>query len=140
MTGGRGMSAKPYFRTRFRVKVAEKINGDHWQGGPTTDKGAKCPVCKKPLLLLWDINAQDPMLLRWNKNRFGSLKRLPLYFCWGCVGDVSYEFIADDKVRVLGSPGRSGGGAEYEGYPRDFPRRSMALLTEVSAEVVTAIK
>jgi len=134
------MAAKSYFRTRFRVQVAERAIGDHWQGGPTTQKGAACPTCKKPLMLFWDINAQDPRLLKWNKNRFGGMKRLPLYYCWGCVGDLSYLPVSENEIRVLGTTGNADGGAEYDSYPESFPRQPIALLTEVSSEVKKAIK
>ena len=102
------MRAKPYFKTLFRVKTSEPTASDHWQGGPTTHKGANCPACSKRLLLLWDINATDPILLRWNKNRFGGLKRLPLFYCWGCCGDISYSIKTEKEVRVIGTTGRAG--------------------------------
>lgn len=133
------MRAKPYFRTRFRVKVSDHETG-HWQGGPANYEGASCPVCKKPLLLLWDVNARDPLLLRWNKNRFGGMNRLPLLYCWGCVGDLSYRIVGENRVEVIESTGQANGGAEYEGYPSHFPRKAIELLKGFSPAVKIAIK
>jgi hypothetical protein len=90
-------------------------------------------------MLLWDINAEDPKLRRWNKYRFGSLKRLPLFYFWRCSGDLSYEIVGEGKVRVFGSTGKKGRGALYEGYPRYFARQPIELSTDVPAEVRRAI-
>src|SRR5262249_5606259 len=108
----------------YRVHVADRPDADHWSGGPANHRGARCPVCKIPLLLLWDINCTDP---RFPRRKFGPLEPLPLYFCWGCVSDLSYQVIDGQRIRLFRGLRREGPNFQYEPYPNSFERRPLAL-------------
>jgi hypothetical protein len=133
------MAIRPFFKARFRVRPEREAVGKHWSGGPAYHKGAECPVCEKPLMLLWDLSADD-IESRTGDARFAATKRLPLYFCWGCVGDLYYRVISEKEIHVVENrDGRKGGGAEYEDYPEFFPRRAIELVEGVPQEVKAVI-
>ncbi len=132
----RSFLARPFVTTRFRVIPGAHDGGDHWLGGVPQHRGAICPVCKIPLLLLWDINCKDP---RFRRGQFGSRERLPLYYCWGCVSDLSYQLIGRDRVRVFRVANGEGPHFQYEPYPSHFERRPLALVSARMPEEVLAI-
>jgi hypothetical protein len=70
-----------YMQQGYRVSEAGDQSQDHWRGGPTQHDGAECPVCRKALLLFWDINCNDPRFRSESPELFRDLKRLPLYYC-----------------------------------------------------------
>src|SRR5579864_1402079 len=119
------MEPRPFLKTRYRVKLAKRSDADHWSGGKPYHKGARCPACRIPLLLLWDINCKDP---RFPRGKFGSLERLPLYYCWGCVNDLSYQVIDQDKIQILPAKRSKGPYFQYKPYPEYFERRGLRLL------------
>lgn len=120
------MKPKPFLKVGYRVAVDNGAKSDHWLGGKPLHPGAKCPVCRIPLLLLWDLDCNDP---KFPQGAFGQLRRLPLYFCWGCVGDLSYRTDGDGDIVVTNtwrsSQKRS---FPYKPYPRSFERQRLALL------------
>jgi hypothetical protein len=129
------MEPRPLLKTRFRVYAAKRSGGDHWSGGPAYHRGATCPVCRIPLLLLWDINCNDP---RFPPRTFGPLERLPLYFCWGCVNDVCYQVVDGKRIRIHPVPRtfrNPGPYFPYKPYPKSFERRPLALDDAVPEEI-----
>jgi hypothetical protein len=126
------MEPRPFLKTRYRVKLAKESDADHWSGGKPYHRGARCPACKIPLLLLWDINCRDP---RFPRRKFEPLERLPFYFCWGCVSDVAYQIVAPDRIRL--HPGRrfKGPTFPYHPYPKHFERRGLVFLEGVPEEI-----
>ncbi|MFL5340310.1 MAG: hypothetical protein ACJ8F7_09170 [Gemmataceae bacterium] len=134
------MSTRAFLRTRYRVVIGKPDAGDHWQGGKPTHAGAICPSCHIPLLVLWDINCGDP---RFPRRKFASIERLPLYFCWGCVGDLAYRVISPERIEQLQARHRSiqdqhlskAPNFLYKRYPRSFERRPIALVPGVPAAV-----
>jgi hypothetical protein len=126
------MEPRPLLETRFRVHVSEQSDGDHWSGGPAYHRGAICPACELPLLLLWDINCKDS---RFPQRKFGPLERLPLYFCWGCVNDLSYQLVSGNELRIFSGEQRKGLTFPYQHYPTSFERKALALDSGVPDEI-----
>jgi hypothetical protein len=126
------MAPRAFLRTRYRVKLAAKPDADHWSGGKPYHRGARCPACKIPLLLLWDLNCKDP---RFPRRKFGPLTRLPLYCCWGCVNDISYQIVDEHQIRIHASKRGAGPSFQYEPYPESFERRGLVLLEGVPDEI-----
>lgn len=119
------MRARRYLKTRFRAIPDRVGEGEHWLGGPIQHRGADCPNCKIPLVLHWDLNAQDS---RFPKKRFGSLDRIPLYYCWTCVADLAYRVDTSNRVRVLSKRAKQfSTNCQYEPYPESFERRPLTL-------------
>jgi hypothetical protein len=71
------------------------------------------------LLLVWDLNCGDPRFRVNRKPIFKHLERLPLYFCFRCLGDMDYY-----RIRVLKSTGTYyGEGFPYQRFPIAFERQ-----------------
>src|SRR5262245_52673831 len=120
------MGVRPFLKTRFRVVPGRQDLGDHWLGGEPPQRGANCPVCKIPLLLLWDINCRDQ---RFPRGKFGPFERLPLYFCWGCVSDLAYQVLPHGRLKLFRTEiMREGTSFPYDPYPPHFERRPLALI------------
>jgi len=130
-------SSYNYIHQSYRVRAIDGYaDGDHWQGGEARHEGAECPFCKRPLLLLWDINCHDPRFAAEPRRVFGNLQRVPFYFCWTCVGCIEYRVTAPDRIHVFGSTGRDqGSDFPYCNYPLAFERRPLELTDEVPADV-----
>lgn len=115
-----------YMEEGYRVRVTESTEARHWQGGEAYHKGAWCPNCRKPLLLLWDLDCTDPQLAE----HFGKLRRLPLYYCWTCcVATLAYRVISPKRVEVIIA--KAGQEPDpnfpYEDFPLAFERRPIEL-------------
>lgn len=126
------MEPRAFLRIRYRVKLAGKSDADHWSGGKPYHRGARCPACKIPLLLLWDINCKDP---RFPRRKFGPLTRLPLYYCWACVNDLSYQVVDQQQIHIHPRKRSAGPSFQYEPYPEFFERRGLVLLEGVPDEI-----
>ena len=126
------MELKPYIKTRYRVMPSKRSDANHWLGGEPYHRNANCPVCKRPLLLLWDINCKDP---RFRRGTFGSLTRLPLYYCWCCVNDISYLGLSEDKIRIHPAKRSKDSFFQYEPYPTSFERRPISFYEGVPDEI-----
>jgi hypothetical protein len=135
------MRAKPFFKTRFAVRPRKEPDGDHWLGGTGEYQGAVCPICKVALLLLWDVNWQDPVLRAATRGKLKILKRLPLYYCFGCFSQLSYT--VDDRLRVNvvhKKDGQAGNGPPYDGFPEVLPRRPIILDAVVPDEARSTVR
>ena len=119
--------AKPFFRTRFRLRSGVEAEGAHWIGGTGTYRKADCPECKIPLVLLLDLNCEDPALMRASHRKFGELKRLPLYFCFHCYARLSYAMQGRNVRVVETQDGGPGNVPLYEGFPEYFPKTPVGL-------------
>jgi hypothetical protein len=112
----------------FRVRVAKRSRYDHWQGGSALEGGAVCPVCDRPLLLLWDLNCLDPRFHIRGRPRFKDLERLPLYYCWPCCAEMDYRVVERNRVEVLRNQGTAQGkDFPYKNYPLQFDRQPIEL-------------
>lgn len=112
-----------YTKTAWRVVHGRKGRSKHWQGGPPLHRGAECPVCERPLVLLWDLDCAE--LRKLEPTRFGTLKRLPLYYCFRCCAeDLAYRLSPSEKqVTVLNNDGDpEGDDFPYPGAPDAFER------------------
>lgn len=130
------MEPRAFLRKLFRAKLVKRPEADHWSGGKPYHRGAKCPACKIPLLLLWDINCKDP---RFPRAKFGPMERLPLYYCWGCVNDISYEVVDNSKINIHPGKRSQGPSFPYDPYPEFFERRGLNLFEGVPDEVRRAV-
>lgn len=119
-----------YTKQGFALIQDDSAAEGHWFGGKPYHKGAMCPVCKVPLLLIADL-ASAPFRAIENARLFSDLDRLPLYYCWRCCADhLSYRVVKPDKVEVLrneGSP--QGDDFPYKDFPEQFPRKPVRLVT-----------
>jgi hypothetical protein len=112
----------------FRVRLAKTSKQDHWQGGPVRHTGVNCPICRRPFLLLWDINCRDPRFVVENRAVFKDLKRLPLYYCWTCVAEMDYQVCDDDRIRLFSHTGEhQGKDFPYRSYPKEFERSPLEM-------------
>lgn len=95
-------NADSYTTRGFRVLPSSGKKGRHWQGGPNDYQGATCPKCKRPLVLIWDFDCKDSKMKTWGESSFfGGRSRMPLFYCFKCIGVLSYRLTADNKVSVL---------------------------------------
>jgi len=112
----------------FRARPTERPDHDHWQGGKARHKGAICTVCDRPLLLLWDLNCRDPRFVVNGFPVFGSLERLPLYYCWPCYAEMDYRVVAPNRIVVLKNEGSYyGDDHPYKRFPLRFKRQPITL-------------
>lgn len=112
----------------FVVRVAREPTHDHWQGGPARHEGAYCVRCKRPLLLIWDINCRDPRFEVENGWIFKELVRLPLYYCWTCSSEISYKVIDETRIRVIQNIGHElSADFPYPNYPLQYQRQPIEL-------------
>jgi hypothetical protein len=121
----------------FMAKSVAVSQHDHWIGGPARHKSAYCAVCDRPFLLIWDLNCRDERFVLDGKSVFGTLDRLPLYYCWTCSSRFSYRLTADD-IEILEFHGEyQGDDFPYSDYPENFPRVSLEFFAyeDVPAEV-----
>jgi hypothetical protein len=126
-----------FIDTRFRAISGQPDEGDHWIGGPPLHPAAVCPVCKIPLLLLWDINTQDP---RFPRLKWGERRRLPLYFCWHCVSDLAYRVVDASELEFfpVEYAGAAGNGP-YPDYPSEFERTPLSLSASSVEELLSQL-
>lgn len=119
-------TAKPHLKYGYRVTPTSRSDATHFSGGKPYHRGAECPACRIPLLLLWDIDCSDTKL---PPGAFGQLKRVALYFCWRCVNDISYQIVNASTLQVL-DPEHTHreSGNPYTPYPEYFEQRRIELL------------
>jgi hypothetical protein len=127
------MEPRPFLKNRYRVKLSNHSDADNWSGGKPSQLDARCPSCKIPLLLLWDINCRDS---RFPRRKFGPLERLPLYYCWGCVNDISYQVADHDKIKIYAKKRRNGPSFPYKPYPKYFKRRGLQFFEGVPDSIL----
>jgi hypothetical protein len=135
------MRAKPFFKTRFVLRPGVESDGDHWIGGTGDYRYADCPICEVPLLLLCEINCDDPQLKQAARRKFGTLNRLPLFVCMRCFSELSYVVEDDRKVRIVQTRcGRRENGPPYDDYPGHFPRVPVSLDPSVPRDLPRVIQ
>jgi hypothetical protein len=113
----------------FMAKSVANSQHDHWIGGPARHKSAHCAICDRPFLLIWDLNCQDERFIVDGKSVFGTLDRLPLYYCWTCSSRFCYRIVADD-IEILQFDGKyQGGNFPYSNYPESFARTPLEFFS-----------
>jgi hypothetical protein len=116
-----------YMQQGYRVTFDQNNAQDHWRGGKPHHENAECPVCKKPLLLFWDINCNDPRFRVGMPELFGNLERLPLYFCCRRPEPTCYRIISQDSIQTFRPPLQGGEESPFASYPDSFERKSIRL-------------
>ena len=134
------MRAKGFFKTCFAVRPGRDSGQGHWIGGTGDYQGALCPVCHQSLILLLDINCEDPVLRKAARRKFGTLKRIPLFACPRCVCELSYRLENDKRIKIVQSRYGSPGSQPYEDYPDHFPRKPFSLDDTIPAKLPAVIK
>jgi hypothetical protein len=114
-----------WLRTPSSLSVAPR----HHLCGETACTGAECPNCKKPLLTLLTLDANDDVLLL----REIGLSRLPVLFCWTCPiaqADFPYRLKSGGaQVELLAfASGPPELDFPYPEYPRSFPAHPVQLV------------
>ncbi|MFO0865994.1 MAG: hypothetical protein U0744_15315 [Gemmataceae bacterium] len=133
------MRAKPFFKTRFRIKPGKGQN--HWIGGTWEGKGAICPVCREPLLLVMSFDCASPELKKASQGKLESLSRLPLLTCMRCMSELSYQVDESGVVTILFTRYANGhDNRSYQPYPEEFDRKAVVLDDEIPSEVSRALK
>jgi hypothetical protein len=131
------MAKRAFLKTRYRVLPGVAGEGDHWLGGPAFHRGSVCPACKSPLRLLWNLNAKDS---RFPRGKFGSMDRVPLYFCWHCLSDFGYQMTDHKRLKTFRIERLEGQDFPYKPYPEHFERRPLSFDSSVPAEVRKTLK
>ena len=103
----------------------------HRQGGPSHRRGAKCPRCRKPLTLIWDIAVTDDHLPEAVADCYGPVERLPLLFCGGC-GACAYRVTEPGVVTCFAV--EPDGDSPFEELPAELPESPVAL-TRLTTEI-----
>jgi hypothetical protein len=116
-----------YLQQGYRVSFSHGAPEDHWSGGPPRHQGAVCPVCKKPLLLFWDINCEDPRFRNESPDVFGALTRLPLYYCCRRPEPTSYQVLSPDRIRTFRPDLHTYEETPFSDFPDEFDRRPLCL-------------
>jgi len=128
----------------YQVRLAKRSPHDHWQGGAAYHQGAVCPICDRPLLLLWDLACSDPRFAVGGRPLFKNLERLPLYYCWTCSAEMDYRIVTPNRIKVLKNQGEfQGKHFPYKNYPLQFPRRPIELnrlieMPEAAQKIVSS--
>lgn len=86
----------------FRGLRTDEADYDHWLGGDLRYDGGKCPSCRRPVYTIWDVNAQDPRFRHSRRRVFTQLARIPLLYCLRCWGELDYQILEENRIRVLG--------------------------------------
>ncbi len=117
-----------YYTKQGYALVAGKATSPHHFGGKPYHRGATCPVCDIPLLLLADLDCAD-LRKRENAKLFKELKRVPLYYCWRCCAEqLSYQ-IRGKSIKVFKNDGEpQGDDFPYEDFPEQFEVRPLELI------------
>src|SRR6516164_472318 len=134
------MRAKAFFKTRFAVRPGRESQGDHWLGGAGHYQGANCPNCRRPLLLVLDINCEDPILRKACRGKLNALQRLPLYLCARCLCELSYSVDREGKVTIVQTRYANPGSEQYSEYPDSFHRIPVALDSSIPASLPKIIE
>ncbi len=123
------------------MRVGRARSTKHVQGGAARHRGAHCRTCDKPLLLLWTIDTSDKRFARVATarrgpdandaralSRFRKLSLLPIYYCWRCVGDLSYRLVSPKTIEIYKHHGQQQGeDFPYLDYPDSFPEVPLIL-------------
>jgi hypothetical protein len=116
-----------YMPQGFRVNKTESQSSDHWQGGPPRHQGAKCPHCKKPLLLFWDIDCRDERFKGQQEELFKGINRLPLYYCPQRPEPTTYQIVSNDRIRMFTPELLGWEESPFGDYPTEFSRQKIEL-------------
>jgi hypothetical protein len=117
-----------YTRQGFAIRTTDSEDTGHSFGGEPYHKGAECPVCKVPLLLLADLDCSQ-LRKQVDAKLFQSLKRLPLYYCWQCCAEhLTYIVMDEKRIKILRNEGaRQGDDFPYPSFPQSFASRPISL-------------
>ncbi|MFM7517313.1 MAG: hypothetical protein ACKO3V_10245 [Pirellula sp.] len=121
------MRSKAFFKKRFAVRPRRDSGADHWIGGENVYEGAECPVCHVGLVVILDVNCEDPVLQKASGGKLAKLKRLLLLFCPRCLGELSYRVDEQSRVHVIQARNSHPGNELYPNYPVYFPRKPFSL-------------
>ena len=117
-----------YFRQGFRAStISQPTPEDHWQGGPPMHDGATCPVCRKPFVLLWDINLKDERISEDGVELFPGLDRLPLYYCPRRPEPTIYQIESPRRIRTIRPGLQAGEESPLKFLPPELPRQPLRL-------------
>lgn len=116
-----------YMRQGYRVSTTDDESQGHWRGGPPQHDGAKCPVCRKPLLLFWDVACDDPRFRAESPELFGDLERLPLYYCCRRPEPTIYQVLSQDRIRTIRPELEVDEDSPFEDFPDEFARKPVRL-------------
>ena len=108
----------------FRARTHGDGPKQHWAWGPACHRGAKCPACRNPLTLVWDVSLEDQVFPALVAEAFQPLSRLPIYFCFPC-GSAAYLPVSDTAIKAFPPPGEDE--SPYEEFSPDLLRRAISF-------------
>ena len=116
-----------YLRQGYRATLAKDNSQDHWRGGPPQHEDAICPICRKPLLLFWDINCRDSRFRAESPDIFGELDRLPLYYCCRRPEPTVYQVLPNSRIRMIKPELCGWEESPFHDFPDEFDRKPIRL-------------
>lgn len=120
---------RSYLERGFLVRFAPDGDSLHWQGGASTYAGASCPLCRMPLLLIWQIDCGAPELERLPGTLFECRLVLPLFYCFCQCTTLSYQVVGSDRIHAIETPDPDPKQAPpYVDFPRTLDRQAIALV------------
>jgi hypothetical protein len=109
----------------FRMRLTKSRRPRHWQGGPPRHRGAKCPLCREPLRLIWDVDLSDPIFPPEFATALSPVTRLPLYFCCRCPSPTMYRVESDEKIQCFRAEPEKYEENSFHDSPAELPRRGI---------------
>jgi hypothetical protein len=120
---------RSYVDRGFLIRDQPAGDSPHRQGGAARHAGAECLLTGQPLTLIWDIALESLELAQLPGKLFTSFKRLPLYFGFHSGATLSYQLLAEDRIKVIETPDPDPAeGAAYDDFPVQFEEREISLL------------
>lgn len=116
-----------YMTPGFRVFSTEDDSQGHWRGGKPLHDDAICPLCKKPLLMFWDINCADPRFRGVSPELFPGTSRLPLYYCCRRPEPTIYQLLPSGGIRTIKPDLQGYEESPFPNPPSSFERKPIRL-------------
>lgn len=124
----------------FVLQATRDRDARHQLGGRNPHEKARCYTCRRPLLLLWTLDLEDPLLGPLQLRIPGG--RLAVFYCWGCVpAQIAWRVEASGSVVSLNDGKVLSYASDpdaprplYPGYPEFFPERRARLVRLTAAE------
>jgi hypothetical protein len=117
-----------YIRQGYRFVLEGNGGSDHWRGGRPRHDNPICPHCKTPLLTFFDIDCDDPQLREENAALFGTLKRVPLYYCCRRPEPTIYQLLDDGSIRMITADLLAWEESPFSKFPESFEKKSCKLV------------
>lgn len=89
-----------FFEPAFFVRDAQGAVATDSQGGGPVHEGAECPLCHRPLQLIWTV-CLDERFPDFVRESFSGLDELSLYYCARCPKPTIYRLLSPDRLATI---------------------------------------